>query len=93
MPLERAHIEAGLRSKGFVEEERDHRFYTLVVNGRYTGIWTKTSRGTGYKTLGDNLVAKIARELKLSRKQFEDLVQCPMSFEQYVAHLRERDEL
>jgi hypothetical protein len=92
MPLDRTDIEAGLKKKGFVEEDRDHRFYALVVEGHYTGIMTKTSKGTGHKTLGDNLVGLMARQLKLTKKQFVDLVTCPLSLDDYVALLKQTGE-
>jgi predicted RNA binding protein YcfA (HicA-like mRNA interferase family) len=92
-PLERDEVEAGLKKKGFAEEDGDHRFYKLKVGERYTGIFTKTSRGKKYKTLGDDLVSAMAKQIKLTRKEFIDLVSCPMSHEQYLALLKERDEL
>lgn len=54
-PLDRDDVEAGLKKKGFTEEDGDHRFYKLNVGDKYTGIFTKTSRGKKYKTLGDDL--------------------------------------
>lgn len=92
--LERDDIEAGLKKKGFVEADtgRDHRFYKLYVAGKYTGIQTKTSRGTKYKTISTGLVAHMARELKLTSKQFQDLIRCPLSFEGYVELLGQSGE-
>ncbi|HEX4338512.1 MAG TPA: hypothetical protein VH062_21555 [Polyangiaceae bacterium] len=93
MPLERSDIEASLKRKGFVEEDRRHRFSTLVVGGQKAGITTMTSKGTGYRTLDDSLVGQMAKQLKLTKKQFVELVNCTMTFDEYVALLNEAGEL
>lgn len=91
--LERDDVEASLKRKGFVEEAGDHKFYRLVVGGQTTGICTKTSRGKKYKTLGKDLVGHMAKQLFLTTKQFQQLVECTLSHEEYVALLQSRDEL
>lgn len=91
--LERDIVESGLTEKGFVREDRDHRFYFLYVDGKYTGIYTKTSRGKGYKTLGNDLVSAMAKQVKLSKPQFVELVSCTLSREEYLNLLREQDAL
>jgi len=91
--LERDAVESSLKKKGFVVEERDHRYFMLYADGQYTGIHTKTSRGTGYKTLGSNLVGKMAEQLKLTTQQFVELVRCPLSAAEYIALLNQKNEL
>lgn len=91
--LERSDVESSLVKKGFVRDDRDHRFYRLVHEGKTTGIFTMTSHGTGYKRLGDDLVSKMAKQLKLKTKEFVDLVECPLTAEAYIALLLERDAL
>lgn len=91
--LERDDVEASLKRKGFVEENRDHRFFKLFVNGKYTGIYTKTSYGKKYKSLGKSLVSDMAKQLYLTTKQFESLVDCTLSGEGYLELLRQRGEL
>lgn len=89
MPLDRADIEAALTKKGFTERpDGDHRYYRLFVDGKYTGILTKTSRGSKYKTLSDGLVAAMAKQLGLTNKQFRELVECTMSGDAYLATVR-----
>ena len=64
-----------------------------MVDGRYTGITTKTSRGSAkYKTLGDDLVALMAKQVKLTTKEFCALVECTLSGAAYVDSLRMRGE-
>ncbi len=91
--LPRDDVEASLKKKGFNQEEGDHRFYKLIVGGKYTGICTKTSRGKEYKSLGDNLVSQMARQLRLTTKEFVSLVDCTLSGPAYVELLREHGEL
>jgi hypothetical protein len=80
MPLDRREVEAGLEKKGFVLAERDHRFFTYhTIAGQKTSVWTKTSTGTGYKTLGDDLIGKMAKQCGLTSRQFKDLVACPLT--------------
>lgn len=93
MPLDRDDVESSLRKKGFTQTERDHRFYDLHHNGQKTGIYTKTSRGKAYETLGDDLVSKMARQVKLTKPEFVRLVSCTMSGPEYIALLQQRNEL
>jgi predicted transcriptional regulator len=83
VPLERREVEASLERKGFVLAERDHRFFTYhTIAGHKTSVWTKTSLGTGYKTLSDDLIGKMAKQCSLTNKQFKDLIACLLSRDQ-----------
>jgi len=90
MPAARDEIEAALKKKGFVLNDGDHRYFRLHVDGRATAIFTKTSHGNKYKTLGDALVAAMAKQLKLTKKQFGDLVDCRMSGDAYLQALHDQ---
>jgi predicted RNA binding protein YcfA (HicA-like mRNA interferase family) len=80
MPLERRDVEASLAKKGFVASKGDHRFFTYyTLAGLKTSTWTKTSHGSGYKTLGDGLVNAMAKQCGLTTGQFKDMVGCPLS--------------
>ncbi len=69
MPLERSDVEAALEQKGFLRAKGDHRFFTYyTIAGAKTSVWTKTSHGTKYKTLGDNLVGEMAKQWALRRR-------------------------
>lgn len=51
-------------------------------------------RGTGYREIGDDLLGKIKRQLKLATLgQLTQLVDCTMSGEGYVALLRKAKQL
>ena len=78
-------IQAALLQKGFREDNTHHRVFWLYHGGRKTGVKTRLSHGT--KDYGDSLLAQIKRQLRISKSQLLDLVQCPMSYEAYVEHL------
>ena len=80
MPLERRDVEAALEKKGFKLASGDHNFFTYHTrSGQKTSVWTKTSHGSGYKTLTDNLVGAMAKQCGLTSQQFKNLVACPLS--------------
>lgn len=87
-------LESALRHKLLmeVEDDRDHRYYVLSVDGQWV-LQTKISTGTRYRDLGDALLAKIARQLAVNRSQLDDLIDCPMSREDWIRHLREVGKL
>ena len=91
MPLDRRDIERSLKRKGFSEEEdRDHRFYFFQHNGQKTAQWTKVSTGSKYRTIGDKLIAKMCRQVNLSKSEFHDLISCTLSGARYLALLQEK---
>jgi hypothetical protein len=74
------------------DSTRDHRYYELYIDGQWV-LQTKISTGTGYREIGDTLVARIAKQLRVDKRQLTDLVDCSMSYDDYVAHLRVNDML
>lgn len=93
MPLPKRKVEAGLRRKGFVVSESDHRVFRYVrSDGKLTHIRTKTSHGAsaGKKDLDDQLLAFMAMQCHFDKRGFNDLVNCPMSQEDYERRLREQ---
>lgn len=92
MPRDARQVGTHLKRKGFaLAAGGDHAFYRLLVEGRNTGIRTKISHGE--KELSDNLLAQMARQTCLVKKEFLDLVDCHMTSEQYLELLRERGHL
>jgi len=82
-------VEAMLRNKleAILDSSKDHRFYELYAEGQWV-FRTKVSTGGKYRSLGDDLIAKMAKQCFVNNKQFIDLVDCPMSKAQWVAHLK-----
>ena len=92
MQLQRRDVLKGLKKKGFREDETCNRDHTVLAyfdeNGRDSGISTGVSRGTKYREIRDDLLVKMARQCRLERKEeFRDLVNCPMSREEYERRL------
>ena len=83
-------IGASLKKKGFVENlSRDHIRYTLYVDGKKTEIYTFISHGK--KDYDDFLISKVKNQLRLqSKSEFQNLIECPMTKENYIKLLIER---
>jgi predicted RNA binding protein YcfA (HicA-like mRNA interferase family) len=79
MPRPAREVMASLEKKGFTKKENDHTFFHLWVDGKKTTVYTKVSHGE--KEIHDNLLGAMARQLRLSKKQFLELVDCPLTFD------------
>ncbi len=77
---------SGLQRKGFRPKENDPTFLHLWVDGKKTSIYTKVSHGE--KEIHDKLLATMARQVKLVKRQFLELVDCPLTLNEYVRGLR-----
>lgn len=86
MPRTARDVADGLRRKGFHERQGDHTFFHLYVDGKKTIVSTKISHGE--RDIGEKLLGMMARQVRLNRRQFGDLVDCPMSIDEYVRILR-----
>ena len=82
-------IKEGLTKKGFIAVQRDHTYLFFSVEGRKSGIHTKISHGN--KEYGDNILSLVARQLRITTKQLDDLLDCPMSYEDYLSILRTKN--
>ena len=73
-------VRASLANKGFREKPGDHVFLIYHdLDDRQTGIRTKLSRGSRPKDLTPAMQSTMARQCGLSRPEFESLVDCSMS--------------
>lgn len=90
MPRDRSDILSSLTSKGFElkQGKRDHYVLFFTHDGRVQPVFTKLSRGSQHKTVDDSLLGRMSRQLKISRKQFDELVDCPMTAKDYQDLLR-----
>jgi hypothetical protein len=84
-------IERALLDKGFHFHDTHHRRFFLVVDGKRTAISTKISHGE--RECGASLVSVMARQVRLSRKNFLLLVKCSLTGEAYVEILRQQGDL
>ena len=91
MPKSKREVEAGLTGKGFVRRPGDHNFFVyFTLDGQQTNITTKTSHGGRGKDIQDGLLAAMGRQCRLSRKEFIDLVDCPLSRTEFEELLKTR---
>jgi len=81
-------IEAALLKKGFQAKDSHHKLFYLTKNGKITGVHTFMSHGL--REYPADLLAKMRTQLHLSGKEFENLIACPLSGEEYLALLVER---
>lgn len=81
-------VHSALLKKGFQEKPGDHQFFTYhrLSDNKKTSVFTKTSHGSS--EVGDALLAKMAKQCRLSKAAFLDLVDCPLEREPYEAKLR-----
>ena len=86
MPRKQADVEKSLLNKGFQLGGGDHNYFFYYSKaGKKTIVRTKTSHGG--KEIDDNLLAQMAKQCKLTNKDFGLLVECPLSRDDYEAKL------
>jgi len=79
-------IESTLPKKGFVLDpaKQSHKYFMHEYNGKKTGAYAFTSRGTSYKTYGDELLKRMKAQLRLETlNEVKDLLLCPMDADAY----------
>ncbi len=84
-------IKNALLKKGFSSKESDHTYFTFYLEGKQTNIRTKLSHGL--REYGDDLLGKMARQLKLNKKELNDLIECPMDYKKYKEVLKTKNEI
>jgi hypothetical protein len=90
MQRPRKEVEAALLNKGFKQSNNDHRYFIyFAADGRKTPVKTKTSHTPKAKEIGDDLLAMMARQCHLPRARFLDLIDCPLSRDEYERLLLE----
>lgn len=89
MKVSRRDLESNLPKKGFRRESSGHHiFFHHEWNGRETGAYTKVSHTKKMKEISRGLLTAVRRQLKLeSNKQVCELIECPMSGQEYVSIL------
>jgi len=88
-------VRKSLRIKGFTEDSaRHHIFLRLMFEGKHTHIYTKCSHGADKDDVGHGLVTAMRKQLELeTKRQVEDLVNCPMTQEEYIQTLLDSGKL
>lgn len=79
-----------LKKKGFETYNGDHKFLEYFYDGKLI-LHTKISHGE--KELNNYLIAQMSKQCKLSKEDFIDLVECPLSAEDYLQRLIDSNEI
>ena len=86
-------IDSSLCKKGFQQDpDGDHvNYYFLRRTGQRSLIRTKMSHGMMGSTIDVNILSKMARQLHITKKQFLELIDCPLDEDGYRQILRDAD--
>ncbi len=79
-------VEKALEKVGYINENGDHNRYRLYIDGKRTDIRTKTSHNG--QDIGDDLIASMARQIHLSKRDFIKLVNGHISKDEYIEILK-----
>jgi hypothetical protein len=94
MPKDKRKVEEALLKKGFEDKEGDHHFFIYhTLQGKKSSIRTKTSHMPKMKEISDGILAQMAKQCRLNKQDFMNLIDCPLSREQYEARLIEKEEI
>ncbi len=77
-----------LKKKGFIDSSTksvDHLYLEYYHEGKLI-LYTKLSHGSK-KDLGAHLIKQMSLQCKLTKNEFADLVNCPLSKEEYLDKL------
>ena len=86
MPRKQRELERSLMAKGFKSHEGDHSYFHYWCKaGKKTAVFTKTSHGA--RELDDGLFGRMAKQCRLSRADFDRLIDCPLDRDGYEAKL------
>jgi len=86
MPRRKQDVEQALARKGFRQREGDHHYFVYFnIKGKKTARFTKTSHSPKMREISDSLLGQMARQCGLSKSDFLDLIDCPLSREGYEA--------
>jgi hypothetical protein len=81
-------IRKSLLVKGFQETNTHHEMYWLYVGTRKTSVRTRISHSES--EYGDRLLNQMAKQVGLNRAEFDELIECPLSRDEYVQLLKTR---
>jgi hypothetical protein len=84
-------IRAALLKKGFIAADTHHEMFWLLVDGMKTAVRTRISHGA--KEYGDELLALVARQIGLNKRELYRLIDCPLDREKLRDLLIERGKV
>ncbi|MBA3974407.1 MAG: hypothetical protein C0504_09345 [Candidatus Solibacter sp.] len=78
-------VASALQRKGFDRDKTHHFMFWLVVNGKRTTIRTRYSHSD--RQIEGGRIGQMSKQMKLSKHQFEDFVDCRLTGEAYAEML------
>lgn len=82
-------VKKSLKLKGFTEETgKDHYYYYLYHGSKKTSIFTKISHDAS--DIDDAICSQMAKQVRLKNSQFRELIDCPLTYESYIAFLMQQ---
>lgn len=91
MVLKRRKVRSALERKGFVKQNGGHKYFIYrTLDGIKTSVRTMISHGGGSADVGDDLLLLMAQQCRLQKIEFKDLIECPLSREDYERKLYEK---
>jgi hypothetical protein len=87
MVLDSGKVCKSLKKKGFVQSNGDHKYYELFHEGKMI-LHTKVSHNG--QDINDYLIGQMKNQCMIEKKEFLDLINCPLSKEDYLALLKEK---
>lgn len=84
-------VASALQRKGFERDKTHHCMFWLVVNGKRTSIRTRYSHSD--RQIEGGRIGQMSKQMKLSKRQFEDFVDCRLTGEAYAEMLIDAGEV
>lgn len=81
MVFKRQEMGQALEGKGFVRQEGRHVFFVYHTRERNlkTSVWTMMSHGNSGADISKSLSAKMAKQCRMNKAEFERLIDCSLS--------------
>jgi hypothetical protein len=91
MTLKTKDIESNLCKKGFVKDNKDHKYFYFCRHGKPTSIKTKFSHSAN--EVDDHLIHLMASQIHLTKGEFVKFVACQISEQEYTEIQKELGNL
>jgi hypothetical protein len=91
MILKTKDIKSNLCRKGFVEDDKDHKYLCFYHNGKPSAIHTKFSHSAN--EVGDNLIHLMASQIHLTKGEFVKFAVCEISEQEFIEIQKELGNL
>ncbi|MBT4526404.1 MAG: hypothetical protein HOC24_07630 [Deltaproteobacteria bacterium] len=86
MILKHSEVESSLLRKGFQASGKKHLMYYFYYKNKKTPVFTFLSHGK--QDIDSYLISKMSKQVKLSKKDYLDLINCPLTKEKYTEKLK-----